>query len=183
MEKNKKKGKIFWRVLECFSILHKHLLFFIPLWISHLQWSSHIHLNRYNTQHTLQHSSALHLTCTMPGMVTIYTHTHTYTQTHWATTACMLALLSAGFLYSHRNLYLFTENACFVEILFSYISWQRGEATVPLTYRSVYTWQWPGIAICTHLVVVCSILLRPAKICTLLLSYYSQTVIASVHTI
>ncbi len=136
MEKNKKKGKIFWREMRPFpSVLHKRIFYSSPLkFTSTVALRRHTHINRYAAQYIPQYSSVLHWTCSSCN--TIYTHTHTHTckcpqqPTYSSLCGVSLYLLKP---------FLFMGNACFCEILFSYISWQRGEARVPLSYSTELT--------------------------------------------
>lgn len=135
MEKNKKKGKIFWRETRPVpSLLQKKLIYSpSPLkFASTVVLRTYTHINRYEAHHIPQHPSVLHLTCTTCDMIAIYTHTHKHIQMPTCSSLCRVSL-------HLLKPFLSMGNACFCEILFSYISWQRGEARVPLSYSMELT--------------------------------------------
>lgn len=128
MEKNKKKGKIFWRETR---LLAPNLF---PLILSE------VHIVTWSSEHTTEHNTWHNNSLWKP-----FTHTHIYMYTH--TQNSSHARLSAGFYCISLNLSVSMGNACVCEILFSYISWQ-GEVWVPLSFQcGVNTWQGPCIAI------------------------------------
>lgn len=65
-------------------------------------------------------------------------HTHTYTHTYKGPPRPTCLSLGRVPLYLLKP-FIFMGNACFCEILFSYISWQGGEARAPLSYSKEKT--------------------------------------------
>lgn len=122
---------------------------------------TYAHMNRYNSSHSMTFCVAFNV-----HHVWHRCHSHTHTHTCNGSQQSMCSSLCRASLYLLKPLTFHGECMFLWNSIFLYfLTKRRSQGSSDLKY-SVSTWQGPCIAICTHVVVVCSLFHRSADRCT-----------------